>query len=79
MTSYFNTCDVTVANLNHENVLYFFDVHLCPPTLKEVPPPMPQSIVAFESENMPSQAGPLKPQFRRLLSKKKATNEAKPQ
>jgi len=31
MTSYFNVCDVTMANLNHKNVLYIFDVHLCPP------------------------------------------------
>ena len=27
MMSYFHTCDVAVANLNHKSVLYFFDVH----------------------------------------------------
>jgi len=30
MTSYFNACDVTVANSNHKDFLCFFDVHLCP-------------------------------------------------
>jgi len=40
MTSYSNACDVTVANSNHKNFLQFFDVHLCPPNLKKVPPTM---------------------------------------
>jgi len=41
MTSYFNDCDVTVANSNPKKIFYTFsDVHLCPPTLKKVPPPM---------------------------------------
>jgi len=31
MMSYFNTCDVTVANSNHKNFLQFFDVLLVPP------------------------------------------------
>ena len=31
MTSYFNVCDITVANLNHKNVVGFYDVHLHPP------------------------------------------------
>jgi len=35
-----NVCDVTVAYSNHKNFLYFVHVHLCPPTLKKVPPPM---------------------------------------
>jgi len=38
MTSYFNACDVTVANSNLKNVLWFLE--LCPLTLKKVPPPM---------------------------------------
>jgi len=40
MTSYFNACYVTVANSNHKIFLWNFDMHLCPPTLKKVPPPM---------------------------------------
>jgi len=39
MMSYVSACDVTVANSNHKNVLFFY-VHLCSPTLKIVPPPM---------------------------------------
>jgi len=31
MTSYFNDCDVTVANTNHKIFLDFFDLDLCPP------------------------------------------------
>jgi len=30
MTSYFNACEATVANSNHKNFLYFFDLHFCP-------------------------------------------------
>jgi len=30
MASYFNACDVTIANPNHNKFLQFFDVHLCP-------------------------------------------------
>jgi len=41
MTSYFDASNVTVANSNHKNCLCFFDLHLSPPTLKKVPPPMP--------------------------------------
>jgi len=37
MTSYFNACDVTVANSNHKICYNFF---LTPPALKKVPPPM---------------------------------------
>jgi len=40
MTSYFNACDVTVADSNRKIFLLFFDVHLCPPTLNKVPPTM---------------------------------------
>jgi len=40
MTSYVNACDVTVDNSNHKDFLYFFHMHLCPPNLKMVPPPM---------------------------------------
>ena len=47
MMSYFNACDVTVANSNHKNVLLFFDVRLCPPTLKKVPPPMTPTLLAY--------------------------------
>jgi len=34
MTSYFNPCDVTVANSNHKIFLHFFDLDLCPPLWK---------------------------------------------
>jgi len=40
MTSYFNACDVTVANSNHKIFLQFFLLGIVPPTLKKVPPPM---------------------------------------
>ena len=40
MTSYFNDCDVTVANSNYKICYNFFNVHLWPPTLKKVPLPM---------------------------------------
>jgi len=40
MTTYFNTCDVTVTNSNHENVLYVLTCTCAPPTLKKVPPHM---------------------------------------
>jgi len=40
MTSYFNACDVTVANSYHKIFLQLFDLHLCPPTLKKVPSPL---------------------------------------
>jgi len=30
MTSYFNACDVTIANTNYKNFPYFFEVHLRP-------------------------------------------------
>jgi len=50
MTSYFNACDVTVANSNHKNFLQFFDMHLCPPTLKKVPLPMP--LLKVQTENV---------------------------
>ena len=40
MTSYFNACDVTVANSIHKNFLYIFWRALVAPTLKKVPPPM---------------------------------------
>jgi len=30
MTSYFSACDVTVANSNHKNFLFFYDLHLGP-------------------------------------------------
>jgi len=39
MTSYFSACGVTVAKSNHK-FSSFFDVHLCAPILKIVPPPM---------------------------------------
>jgi len=38
MTLYFNACDVTVSDTNYKNVLCFFDLHLCFPALKKVPP-----------------------------------------
>jgi len=40
MTSYFNACDVAVANSKHKIFLHFFDLDLGPSTLKKVPPPM---------------------------------------
>jgi len=40
MTSYLNACDVTVANSNHKQFVYFFGFPFVPPTLKNVPSPM---------------------------------------
>jgi len=47
MTSYLNACDFTVANSNHKIVLHYFDLGLCPPTLKKVPPPMLTRDIAY--------------------------------
>ena len=38
MTSYFSACDVR-CQFKSKNFSSFFDVHLCPPSLKTVPPP----------------------------------------
>jgi len=39
MTSYFNVRDVTIANPNHKNYLYFVCRARVHPTLKKIPPP----------------------------------------
>jgi len=40
MTSNFSACDVTVAKFKSQKFSSFFYLHLCPQTLKIVPPPM---------------------------------------
>ena len=35
MTSYFNACDVTIANSNHKNFYNFFDRHVCAPHVEK--------------------------------------------
>ena len=51
MTSYFNACDVTVANSNHKICYNFFSTCTCaPPTLKKVPPPMKVTRITIDCD-----------------------------